>query len=170
MCLESKPDFLWFAEAQRYLFSAEVMRKSPEYSQSSLLIAPTLHLLAHGIELFLKANLVQAGVAESDVRGFSHNLWRLWEDDRNADARIKILDMAKEEWLAAKSDQRWNDDFSQFAEIPLEEYLKRLSELHSRDTDYALRYVRPQGTEGPKPHLLSATFYRMANQRIREMR
>ena len=162
--LPTKPGSDWLIEAKRYLHGAEILRAS----RKPLLITPTLHLLGHGIELFLKANLILEGETADEARSFGHDIWRLWRDDRSATARRDVAATAEEEWNAAKLDPRWTDDFNEPATVQLEEYLRRLSQLHSRDTDYALRYPRPDGTEGPKPHLLVPTFERTADKYIRE--
>jgi len=168
--IASSPGFSWLAESKRYLLAAEVLLQSDEYQHNKLMITPTLHLVAHGIELFLKAILIRNGASDSDARGFSHNILELWNDDRNATARSDILTAADEEWEAAKHSSKWLDDFSTLDKAPLEEDLQRLSELHSRKSDFALRYVtgRTSDTAGPKPHLLSATFYRVVDRYIRD--
>ncbi len=40
---------------------------------------PVMTLCAHSIELSLKAYLLDAGLTEKSVRGFSHNLVRCWQ-------------------------------------------------------------------------------------------
>lgn len=169
--MAARPEFTWLAESTRYLLAAEVLRRSEEYKRGRLLVTPTLHVAAHGIELFLKAALVRTGLSESDVRKFGHDILALWNHDLNATTRTDIIAAADEEWEAAKQDPRWADDFAAFDKTPLEEYLRRLNELHTKDSDFALRYVtgRTPDTAGPKPHLLSATFYRVADRYLREM-
>jgi hypothetical protein len=164
-------EFRWLAEAKRFLLAGEVLRQSDEYQRGSLLITPTLHVLAHGIELFLKATLIRHGATQAEARKFGHDIFALWNDSRNGPTRSDIVTAAAEEWEAAKQNPQWVDDFSIFDEVPLEEYLQRLSELHTKDTDYALRYVtgRTSTTAAPKPHLLSATFYRVTDSYLRDM-
>jgi len=169
--MTAKAEFGWLAEAKRFLLAGEVLRQSADYQQGRLLITPTLHVVAHGIELFLKATLIRHGATEAEARKFRHDILALWNDSRNGPTRNDIMTAAVEEWEAAKQNPQWVDDFSIFNEAPLEEYLQRLSELHTKDTDYALRYVtgRTSTTAGPKPHLLSATFYRVADGYLRDM-
>ena len=168
--LASDPKFEWLAESKRYLLAADTLRTSDKCRRArALLRTPTLHLLAHGIELFLKANLICEEATPKQARAFGHDIWSLWNDGRNASARRDLLAAADEFWLAAKSDPMWGDDFRSFTVVPFEVDLKRLSALHTDETDFALRYVRPAGTEGPQPHLLCETFYRIANRRLNEM-
>lgn len=166
--LKNKPGFDWFIEARRYLHAAEVLRTSIEYRRG-VIMSPPLHLLAHGSELLLKANLIVSGCNASEARSFGHNIWKLWEHDRNAPLRADLLKAAEEEWVAARKNPAWQDTFSEKSAVLFEEYLKRLSDLHSKTTDFALRYVRPEGTLAPKPHLLGPTMYRVADQYIRNM-
>ncbi|WP_326524622.1 hypothetical protein [Sphingomonas sp.] len=169
--MAAKPEFGWLAEAKRYLLAGEVLRQSDEYESGKLLVTPTLHVAAHGIELFLKAALIRNGATEIEARKFGHDILALWNDGRNLNTRADILTAAAEEWEAAKQNPHWKDDFGAFEKAPLEEYVQRLSELHTRETDYALRYTagRTSTTAGPKPHLLSATFYRICDRYLREM-
>lgn len=169
--MENRPGFRWLAEAKRYLLAAEVLRQSDEYKRGRLLVTPTLHVVAHGVELFLKGTLARSGVSDSDVRKFGHDILALWNHDLNATTRAEILVAANEEWAAAKQHPQWADDFGAFDEPSFEEYLQRLHELHTKESDFALRYVtgRTPDTAGPKPHLLSATFYRVADQCLRDM-
>ncbi len=166
--LKNKPGFDWLIEAKRYLHAAEVLRASAEYRRG-VIMTPPLHLLAHGAELLLKANLIAAGSTAIEARSFGHDIWKLWSDDRNAALRADLLKAANEEWVAAKMNPEWQDSFSEDSAALFEEYLKRLSDLHSKETDFALRYVRPEGTEVPKPHMLGPAMYRVADQYVREM-
>lgn len=166
--LKNKPGFDWLIEARRYLLASEVLRNSDEYRRGSI-ITPPLHLLAHGTELLLKANLIAGGSTAVEARSFGHDIWKLWNNDRNAQLRADLLKAADEEWVAAKMNPAWQDPFSEESADLFVEYLKRLSELHTKETDFALRYVRPEGTEVPKPHMLGPTMYRVADQYIRNM-
>lgn len=167
--LKNTPGFDWLIEARRYLHAAEVLRDSAEYRRG-VIMTPPLHLLAHGTELLLKANLIRGGSTSDEVRQkFGHDIWNLWNDDRNASLRDDILKAADEEWVAARMNPAWLDHFSENCAELFTEYLKRLSELHNRQTDFALRYVRPEGTVAPKPHMLGPTMYRVADQYVREM-
>lgn len=169
--LEAEPAFRWLAESKRYLLAAEVLRESDDYKRGKLLITPTLHLVAHGIELFLKGTLLRSGLSETDVRKFGHDIHALWNHALNATTRDEILSAASEEWEAARQNPDWLDDFGAFDKAPFEEYLQHVNELHSRDSDFALRYVtgRTPDTAGPRPHLLSATFYRVVDRYLRDM-
>ena len=166
--LRSKPGFDWFIEARRYLQAAEMLRVSTEYRQG-LIMSPPLHLLAHGSELLLKANLIASGSTVKEVRSFSHDIWKLWNDNRNEPLRGAVLSAVEEEWVAAKRNPAWLDGFSEDSAVLFEEYFKRLSELHTSETENALRYVRPDGTKVPKPHLLGPSMYRVADQYVRNM-
>lgn len=169
--MTGKPEFSWLAESKRYLWAAEVLRESDEYASGKLLITPTLHLIAHGAELFLKGTLIRSGATDMEVRKFGHDILELWNHAQNLTTRTDVLTAADEEWEAAKQNSKWLDDFSLLPRPPFEEHLQRLSELHTKQSDFALRYVtgRTPTTEGPKPHLLGATFYRVADRYLREM-
>ncbi|MDF1834052.1 MAG: hypothetical protein P1U62_04095 [Alteraurantiacibacter sp. bin_em_oilr2.035] len=164
--IENKPGFDWYIEARRYLHAAEVLRESAEYQWVN---TPTLHLLAHGSELLLKANLIASGCAVEVAKTFCHNIWELWQDDRSASLRAEILKGVDEEWAAAKMNPAWQDTFDEEGAVLFEEYLKRLSALHTKETGFALRYVRSEGTRVPKPHFLGPVMYRVADRRVRAM-
>ena len=162
--MKQNPGFAWFIESRRYLHASEVLRNSDEYR---LIKTPQLHLLAHGSELLLKANLIANGCPVGEARAFGHEIWALWNDARNTALRADVLKAANEEWIAAKMDPAWKDSFKEDSAVLFEEYLARLNELHTRQTDFALRYVRPEETEAPRPHLLGPTMYRIADQSVR---
>ncbi len=132
-------------------------------------MAPPLHLLAHGAELLLKASLILGGSTEREARSFSHDIWKLWNDDRNTRVRVDLLKVAEEEWEAAKRNPAWLDGFSEDSAVLFEEYLERLSQLHTKETDYALRYHPSSGELMPKPHWLVPIMYRVADKYIREL-
>jgi hypothetical protein len=137
------------AAAKRFLFGADVLRRSDQYSASSLLFTPTLHLTAHGIEVLLKANLVGSGLALDDVRRtHRHDVWSLWKHNTNRLLRDEVFSAARTAWDPAKSDPLWQDNFSEDPDQLLAEYLKRISDLHTSETDYDLRYVAAPGNDG----------------------
>ncbi|WOK36041.1 hypothetical protein [Sphingomonas sp. C3-2] len=166
--LKNRPGFDWLIEARRYLHAAEILRASAEYRRG-VIMTPPLHLLAHGTELLLKANLITADPTATDVRSFGHDIWKLWNDIRSAQLRVDLLKAADEEWEAAKMSEEWQGAFNEDSGVLFKEYLKRLSELHTKEIDYALRYVRPEETEAPKPHMLGPAMYRVADQYVRAM-
>jgi hypothetical protein len=168
--LPSAPEYVWFMEAARYLSGAHVLRQHPEYLYSRLLITPTNHLLAHGIELFLKGTLIRTGESEAGVRiMYGHDLFGLWNDERNVTTRSDVLLAAQEDLTEAVRSGVWADDFDSFRQPPIGEYLRSLSDAHSRQTNFALRYPaeRPAEATVPKAHLLCGAFSRVADQYLR---
>lgn len=165
------PAFAWLAEAKRYLLGANVLRSSEDYRHGPLLVTPTLHLTAHGIELFLKGALIRNGATEPEARKHGHDIMELWNAPANVATQRDVLAAAADEWAAAASDTRWLDNFDELPGVPLGEYLRRLSKLHTRGSDFALRYTTGRSPEmvGPKPHLLSATFYRVVDRYLHDM-
>lgn len=93
------------------------------------------------IELFLKATLIRHEAVDAQVRKIGQGILALWNDSRNGVARSNIVTAESEEWETAKRNPQWSDDFSVFGKAPLEEYVGRLNELHTKGTEFALRYV-----------------------------
>ena len=136
------------------------------------MFVPVLHLTAHGIELFLKANLVHAGVSLKDLKdGFGHDITRLWEDERNGLLRSSARQSATDAWNDARRSGKWPDSFEGDAFEVFVNNLKALADLHSQGTEkgypFQLRYLAPVGAEGPRPNQLLDVFLPLCDQCLR---
>lgn len=149
------------AGAHRYLSAAKLLLETDVFeSRPSLLKIPVLHLTAHGIELLLKFPLLQAGRSIAEVRReFGHDLNQLWDEPSNASVRNIILFSAIRAWSTAERTGKWPaDDFNRNPELEIIKQLRMLAPLHSRDSDFALRYVAPANTPAPWPAFLIDSF------------
>lgn len=157
------------ATAKRFLSAADVLRQSEEYKSSRLLFTPVLHLLAHGIEVLLKGNLVGSGLTLDEVkRKYGHNIATLWSDGLNQLLRKEAISEARKAWEQAQTEDKWPDRFDGDPATLLNEYLATLNTLHTEKSDYALRYVSAAGMKGPKPHLLLETFLPISDLCVRQ--
>lgn len=146
-------------QAHRYLTAAQILRHSDTWKTNPRLIqTPTLFLVAHGTELLLKFRLLEQG--ESAVaKKFGHDLIKLWAADANAEVRRLVLECAETAWRMARSSGQYPD--GEFADDPrrvLIDALPKLSMLHSRETNFGLRYTLPLNTLAPRPAFLIDAF------------
>ncbi|MBY3043701.1 hypothetical protein [Rhizobium leguminosarum] len=149
------------AGAHKYLSAAKELRFSETWkSRPTLLQAPTIHLLAHGIELLLKYHLLADGKSPDDVRrSFGHDLVKLWNDEANRLLRPFILDQAVDAWDEAKFSGKWpGNDFSDDPRSSLLGALDHIGYLHGSDSGYALRYIVTPNTWAPRPAFLIDVF------------
>ncbi|TAW50612.1 hypothetical protein [Rhizobium leguminosarum] len=161
----------WFAMAKRYMMAARTLRLSADYAAGRALFVPTLHVTAQGIEVLLKANLIGSGLVAKEVKAIGHDIWRLWEHPKNQLLREQALIEATTVYERAKTEKpemRYFDTFEADPQALLLEYIKGLSVLHTRESDFALRYVSDLASEGPRPHLLAETFFEVADLCIRQ--
>jgi len=152
--------FQWLAMSKRYFRAARVLVDSPEFTKDLGLLLPTIQLTAHGIELFLKGNLIGAGMPPSEVEGFRHRLWDLWQEPRNAILRSEVAAIAQAVRIDAEEAGRWDGRNRSPAGL-IEEYVRCLARLHGRETRIALRYPS-KGLKGPRAPFLVETFERAA--------
>jgi len=146
-------------KALGFFNAADILRRSKEYEKSKILFAPVLHLLAHGVEVQLKANLIGAGLSLDETRKtYGHNILALWECAGNELLRDRALKEAEVAWQRAKMSRAWPDQFTEDPRELLEQNLRLIDELHTKKSDYALRYVAEPGTVAPRVHLLVDTF------------
>lgn len=158
------------ATAKRYLAAANLLRRSDEYKTSNVLLTPVLHLTAHGLEVLLKANLVGAGLTVEAVKDFGHDISSLWEHDLNRLLRDEALSEAQKAWCQAQASGSWPDTFDADAQAMLQEHIRALSTLHTKESKFALRYIAASDMEGPRPHLLVETFLPIADLCVRQPR
>lgn len=95
----------------------------------------------------------------------------MWEHPKNHRLRDQALTEATTAYERARAEKPELGYFDAFEENPqalLVEYLKALSVLHTKESDFALRYVSDAATEAPHPHLLAETFFEVADLCIRQ--
>jgi len=168
---ENSETVKWFAMAKRYMMAARTLRLSADYAAGRALFVPTLHVTAQGIEVLLKANLIGSGLTANEVKAIGHDIWRLWEQPKNARLRDQALIEARNAYERAKAEKTelgYLDAFEENPQALLVEYLKALSVLHTKESEFALRYVSDAATEAPRPHLLTETFFEVADLCIRQ--
>jgi hypothetical protein len=166
MPVEDNPAWQLLARSKQFLLSARVLRDSGE--SVALLRGPILHLVGHGVEVFLKHSLVRKG-QDIDVvkKKYGHDLKRLWKDMPDNRIRDQLQSCAQQAFDAARrSGQFDNEDWSSPV-AKLDEYVEALSVLHGPDSAYTLRYIQPPGTMGPRPHLLIDTFLPVIDDQLR---
>lgn len=148
------------AGAHKYLSGALILTNSEEFAtRPALLRAPILHLAAHGIELLLKYPLLALGATVEEVRSkYGHDLMALWAADATGFVRRLVMDGIHDEWWHAAELKDWHENFAPGPAPMLHEHLSILSRLHSRESDFALRYIAPPNTLAPKPSLLILAF------------
>jgi hypothetical protein len=168
---ETSETVKWFAMAKRYMMAARTLRLSADYAAGRALFVPTLHVTAQGIEVLLKANLIGSGLTAIEVKAIGHDIWRLWEHPKNERLRDQALIEATTAYERAKAEKEEVAYFDAFEDDPqalLVEYLKALSVLHTKESEFALRYVSDAATEAPRPYLLAETFFEVAGLCIRQ--
>jgi hypothetical protein len=145
-------------QAHRYLSAARLLRFSETWkTDSNLIQTPTLHLAAHGTELLLKFRLLEQGKSQAAVANeFGHDLAKLWA--ANAEVRQLILEYAETAWRMARGSGQYQDDFTGNPRCMLMGALNKLAGLHSRRTNYGLRYTLPPNTLAPRPAFLIDAF------------
>lgn len=168
---ENSETVKWLALAKRYMMAARTLRLSADYAAGLALFVPTLHVTAQGIEVLLKANLIGSGLTANEVKAIGHDIWRLWEHPKNQRLRDQALIDARTVYGRAKGEKQelgYLDAFEDDPQALLVEHLKALSVLHTKESDFALRYVSDAATEAPRPHLLAETFFEVADLCIRQ--
>lgn len=153
----------WFAIAKRYMMAVDALLRSEDYAASRALQVPTLHLVGHGIEVLLKANLLATGMTAAEVKKIGHNLSALWNHDCNVMLRAHARIEARQAWESARTSGKYLDAFTENPGDLLVQYLHDLSVLHSAQSDYALRYVSDTAEMIPRPFLLAATFLALSD-------
>ncbi|MGO7532424.1 hypothetical protein [Rhizobium leguminosarum] len=141
-----------------YIRSAQLLRESDEWEiEGKRLIRPTLHLLAHGLELFLKFPLLVSGknLEELAFKPYGHNLRFLWDHADNALLRDVVLHQAEISWNQARDSGRWpKDEFNADPKRAFVAAVYKLSRLHSKESEYALRYVMFKTEKAPRSQFL----------------
>lgn len=120
--------------AKSYLLAAEILWKRHK-TEPLPLIAPISQCLALGVELFLKARLMERGSSADEVRTqYQHDIYRLWRapefDALRANAELVALQCAKVK----------PPPFADPAVLTVDRTIESLGQLYGRETDFALRY------------------------------
>ncbi|EMG53150.1 hypothetical protein WYI_13967 [Ochrobactrum sp. CDB2] len=153
----------FIANAHRYLSAAKFLTQRGNWRYNHKV--PALHLLGHGIELFLKYPLIRAGSTQRDVsKTYGHNLEALWDAEGNKICRNYVLEISQTVWETAKNSGDWPDEFDGDPRESLVSGLHSLSYLHGRESSHALRYTIPEPLLAPRPRFLIETFSDLAER------
>jgi hypothetical protein len=107
--------------------------------------APALHLIAHGFELTFKSVLLHSGRSERELRTapFGHDLLSMWNREELSSLRQYVPEIAVSVTNNAVTSEIYLHPRAFSSSRPADlflEQLELLSELHSRGSDYVLRY------------------------------
>lgn len=157
----------FIANAHRYLSAAKTLTETQDWIERyRLLQTPVLHLLCHGIELFLKYPLLRQGATQLEVtKSYGHDLTKLWNANGNALAQKYVFQTAQMAWEYAKNSNIYpNDDFSEDPDLTLVRALEMLAHLHGRPSAFALRYTISEPMDAPRPRFLIEVFANLAER------
>ncbi|PYB77677.1 hypothetical protein [Rhizobium wuzhouense] len=149
------------AAAQGYLQAASIVRCSEQWLVPPVPLArPTLHLVAHALELFLKYPHLASGVPRKVVtRDYGHDLSKLWADPKAEKVKLACWAAGEASWNQARASGQWpDDDFSDRPRDVLNAAVEKLSLLHGRESHHALRYPALDSEWTPRPMFLIETF------------
>lgn len=145
--LEDIVELQYFLKAISYFCAASMAwenRPAPD-----TLIAPVTHLVGHGVELTLKANLILQGFNKKEIRDIGHKLNELWQHDKCAELRECAYDIAKK--------------FHNYTPAKFDKKIENLSSLYfAGKGDYPLRYVSSSALEGSHSTAFVDTFVAIA--------
>lgn len=102
--------------------------------------APTLHLIAHGYELVMKSVLSAQSISEKDQRRIGHDLKVLWEREEMNEFRGVAKKAAIECCQKAQESGKYSGGFPSEPDNEFVQQILMLSDLHSRESDFTLRY------------------------------
>lgn len=156
--MEQTPEFQFAYKADGYLRTAEIVINSDDGGSRRVFRAPILHLIAHGLELLFKHVILKTGKTEKDVRKYDHNLLELWNDGALIDIRKESYMHAENAWIHAQKYDDYEGGFEGDAKSNLDENIRCLSRLHTKESNFALRYLVEPDEKGPIPLLLIETF------------
>ncbi|MEC7763059.1 MAG: hypothetical protein VX874_14245 [Pseudomonadota bacterium] len=98
---------------------------------------------------------------------YGHELLKMWQSPDLAELRHEIEILARKNWETARASGKYVDTFSDDPKLLLAEQVDALDRLHSRKSDYALRYVSRPNETVPLPTFLVETFG-VISQRLSE--
>lgn len=147
----------FIANAHRYLSAAKLLTERDNWQSNHKV--PALHLLCHGIELFLKYPLLRSGATQSElVKAYGHDLQKLWDAHGNSVSRTYILDTAVNMWTFARDSGEWHGDFTGDPRTKLIDGVRSMSFLHGKQSSFALRYTFSSPLPSQWPRFLIETF------------
>lgn len=154
----------FIAGSLRYLRAAGILRHSNDWGVE--LQSPTLHLVAHGIELLCKFPLISLGNTQDSIRRiYGHDLSTLWRLPENSTLRAATYREGGLAWTSAQKSGVWPlDNFEDDSDQVIDRAVDRLSHLHGRGSNYALRYTLEEDTFAPRPAFLIDAFGRVAER------
>ncbi|MEX1234803.1 MAG: hypothetical protein WEB56_07450 [Roseovarius sp.] len=145
--------------AKAYLLAAELLWKRAKDEPNLPIIAPLSLNMGLGLELFLKARLLERGYTHKRLSSrteFGHNIHKMWMMDEFTEMRRHAQKYAEACVSAKRATVR---DPTRFTIDWTVEYLGR---LYSTETHYALRY--PQGkTQVPYAQPLLWVMYELVD-------
>lgn len=134
----------------RYLCAAKTIFEHT--AQPRLMLAPVMHLTAHGLETLLKSCLSFQGVAAHELRGIGHDIMKMWSDPRCALVRESALAWSDTAYESAAALGKLRGPRTDNPRQMLEQSVGDISRLHSKQP-HPLRYLHSDEMV-PPPHLL----------------
>lgn len=134
----------------RYLCAAKTIFEHTD--RPKLMLAPVLHLSAHGLETLLKSSLSFQGVEARELRAIGHDIIRMWTDPRCALVREAALAWSETAHETAASLGKLYGPGTDNPREMLERIVADVSKLHSKQP-HPLRYLHGEELV-PPPHLL----------------
>ncbi|MCB1336076.1 MAG: hypothetical protein KDK10_00965 [Maritimibacter sp.] len=159
------PAYQLVSRAGGYLRAAQIIVDSGNSNPE--IVAPTMQLVAHGIEVLMKHVLIVAGyTVEMARKEYGHSLKRLWNAEEMADFRDISFEVAVDAWAVAATSGKYRDKFSENPRDLIRSSLEDLDRLHTSESNYSLRYVSAPDETAPAPMFLLDTF-RPVEERLR---
>lgn len=166
MSMNDDPAFQFLARASGFLEAARIVVEKA--GNKAVLRAPVAHLIAHALEVLMKHVLVTAGDdLDSIRRDYGHSLTKLWDAPEMYNFRSLAYQYARVAWDSARESGQYLDDFSDEPDAVLNKYILELNGLHSKESNYALRYVSGSETRVPRPLFLLDTFQPLKDELAR---
>lgn len=150
--------------AYRYLVAARTIFEHTD--RPRLMLAPILHLSAHGLEVLLKSTLALQGEGARELQNqFGHNILSMWTDPRCQLVREEALQWSETADAKAASVARLRGPKTKAPREMLDRCVADISRLHSRQP-HPLRYI-PGDEMVPPPHLLIFSLEPVADAAMR---
>lgn len=127
----------WLRAARGYLYAANAVVEDKDFDHE--MVAPALYLVAHGLELLLKANLIGGGVEIGNVKKYNHRLDDLWKHELNARIVQNIMESSRYTYDLAMEYGKIKENMRFDPYIFIGEKISQLSEIH-KGRDLPLRY------------------------------
>jgi hypothetical protein len=144
-------------------FAARQLRRARAFEKTALRViehdpprqkslhAPTLHLIAQGYELVMKSVLSMQSISERNQRQIGHNLKALWEREDMNKFRDFAMKAAIECCQEAQKSGKYTGGFPSEPDNEFVRQILMLSDLHSRESDFSLRYPNATPTLAALP-------------------